>query len=131
MWTTVLPVIVWNKYIKIQTFCLILYIVLNILLAVILQLILEISTTYRLASYLLADNWLICRLHTQCMISKCDVKLVRCDDVFVVIYTMYLKQLLDSVFVISGIIKVLGRVSFTNLSLWFGLSKIGSLYTRT
>ena len=49
---------------------------------------------YRLASYLLADNWLICRLHMQCMISKCDVKLVRCDDVFVVIYTMYNKTVI-------------------------------------
>ena len=34
-----------------------------------LRLILEISTTYmyRLVSYLLADKWLICMLHTQCM----------------------------------------------------------------
>ena len=30
----------------------------------------------------------------QCMISKCDVKLVRCDDVFVVIYTMYNKTVI-------------------------------------
>ena len=61
------------------------------LLAMILQLILEISTTYRLVSYLLADNWLICRLHAQCMISKSNVKLVQRDGVFVVIYfkTMY------------------------------------------
>jgi len=35
-----------------------------------LQIILEISATYRLASYLLADNWLISRLHAQCMISN-------------------------------------------------------------
>ena len=34
-----------------------------------LQLILEISATYRLVSYLL-DNWLICRLGTQRMISS-------------------------------------------------------------
>ena len=94
MWTTRLPVIVWHKYMQIQTFCLILYIVLTILLVVILRLILEIRTTYRLASYLLGDNWLICRLHTQCMISKCNVKLVRCDDVFVVIYTMYNKTVI-------------------------------------
>ena len=96
MWTARLPVIVWHKYMQIQTFCLILYIVLTILLAMILPLILEISTTYRLASYLLADNWLICRLHTQCMISKCDVKLVRCDGVFVIIqmYTMYNKTVI-------------------------------------
>ena len=30
----------------------------------------------------------------QCMISKCDVKLVRCDDVFVFIYTMYNKTVI-------------------------------------
>ena len=35
-----------------------------------LQLILEISAIYRLVSYLLADNWLICRLCAQCMISN-------------------------------------------------------------
>ena len=34
------------------------------------QLILEISVTYRLVSYLLADNWLICRSGAQCMISN-------------------------------------------------------------
>ena len=33
-----------------------------------LQLILEISATYRLVSYLLVSNWLICRLRAQCMI---------------------------------------------------------------
>ena len=39
-----------------------------------LQLILEISATYmyRLVSYLLADNWLICRLHAQCIISNLE-----------------------------------------------------------
>ena len=35
-----------------------------------LQLILEIGETYRLVTYLLADNWLIFRLCAQCMISK-------------------------------------------------------------
>ena len=56
-----------------------------------LQLILEISATYRLVSYLLAGDWLICRLCMQCMISKSNVKLVLWDGVFVVIYfkTMY------------------------------------------
>ena len=39
------------------------------LLAKSLQLILEIGATYRLISYLLPDNWLICRLRAQCMIS--------------------------------------------------------------
>ena len=47
-----------------------------------LQLILEISATYRLVGYLLSDNWLICRLCTQCMISKSDVKSVPCNGVF-------------------------------------------------
>ena len=40
-----------------------------------LQLILEIGTTYRLVSYLLADNWLICRLRTQCMMSNININL--------------------------------------------------------
>ena len=40
-----------------------------------LQLILEISTTYRLVSYLLADNWLISRLCTQCMMSNNNINL--------------------------------------------------------
>ena len=40
-----------------------------------LQLTLVISATYRLVRYLLADNWLICRLCGQCMISKSNVKL--------------------------------------------------------
>ena len=43
------------------------------LLAKSLQLILEISATYRLVSYLLADNWLICRLRAQCMISNNNI----------------------------------------------------------
>ena len=39
-----------------------------------LQLILETSATYRLViSYLLADNWLICRWHTQCMMSNINI----------------------------------------------------------
>ena len=38
-----------------------------------LQLILEISATNRLVSYLLADNWLICRLRAQCMISNNNI----------------------------------------------------------
>ena len=61
-----------------------------------LQLILQISATYRLVSYLLADTWLICRLHAQCMISKSNVKTVPCDGVFVVIYskTMYNKTII-------------------------------------
>ena len=65
-------------------------------LAEILQLILEISATYRLVSYLLADNWLFCRLRAQCMISKSNVKSVPWDGVFVVIYfkTMYNKTVI-------------------------------------
>ena len=41
-----------------------------------IQLFLEMSTTYRLFSYLLADNQLVCRLHMQYMISKSNVKLL-------------------------------------------------------
>ena len=49
------------------------------------QLILEISPTYRLVSYLLADNWLVWRLRAQCKISKNNVNSVPCDGVFVAI----------------------------------------------
>ena len=35
-----------------------------------LQLILEISANYKLLSYILANNWLICILRPQCMISN-------------------------------------------------------------
>ena len=69
-----------------------------------LQLIFEISVTYRLVSYLLTDNWLIFRLHAQCMISNNSTSVnsgslrrnawfpitvlirVPCDGVFVVIF---------------------------------------------
>jgi len=44
-------------------------------LAKILQLILEMSATYRLVSYPLADNWLICWLRAQCMISNDNINL--------------------------------------------------------
>ena len=40
-----------------------------------MQSVLEISTTYRWVSYLLAGNQLICRLGVQCMIFKSNVKL--------------------------------------------------------
>ena len=48
-----------------------------------LQLIMKISATYRLVSYLMADLWLICRLRAQYMISKSNVKLncVACEAV--------------------------------------------------
>lgn len=39
------------------------------------QLILELSIVYRLVSCLQANNWLTCRLHTQYMICKRNVKL--------------------------------------------------------
>ena len=45
-----------------------LYVVLVSCFFIGLQLILEINATYTLVSYLLADNWLICRMYTQCMI---------------------------------------------------------------
>ena len=51
-----------------------------------LQLILEISATYRLGSYLLADNWLICRLRAQCMIPIPISIKVPCSGVYVVIF---------------------------------------------
>ena len=37
------------------------------------QLILEISATYRLVTYPLVDNRLICRLRAQCMISNNNI----------------------------------------------------------
>ena len=55
-----------------------------------LELSLEISATYRLVSYLLADNCLICRLCVQCMISidnKFYISIqVPCEGVFVIIF---------------------------------------------
>ena len=52
-----------------------------------LQLILEISATYSLVGYPLADNWLpIFRLCAQCVISKNNVNSVPCDAVFVFIF---------------------------------------------
>ena len=59
----------------------------------------EITATYRLISYLLADNWLI-------SITIMSIQ-VPCDRVFLVIFfkAMYNKTIIiDSVFVISGII---------------------------
>ena len=57
------------------------------LLAKSLQLILEIGATYRLVSYLLPDNWLICRLRAQCMISINSISIqVPCEGVFVAIF---------------------------------------------
>ena len=58
-----------------------------------LQLILEISATYRLVSYLLADNWLICRLRAKCMISTNNINSGSRHGVFVIIFfkTMYNK----------------------------------------
>ena len=80
-----------------------------------IQSILEISTTYRLVS-----NWLICRLRAQCMISKGNFKLFLCNSVFVIIIFLLnnvniILQLLESVFIISGIIEVSVAVS---LGLW-------------
>ena len=68
-----------------------------------LQLILEISTTYRLVSCLLADNWLICRLREQCMISNNNINpgsLRRCVCRHFLPKQCIIKQLLDEVFVI-------------------------------
>ena len=62
-----------------------------------LPLILEISTTYRLASYLLADNWLICRLGAQCMMSYNNINsgsLQACDCRYIFFKTMYNKTII-------------------------------------
>ena len=62
------------------------------------QLILQISTTYRLVSYLLADNWLICRLravaHNEWFPTS-SAKCVLCEAVHVVIFlkTVYNKTI--------------------------------------
>ena len=60
MWQKLHPIIVfyYNTFYSLSIFS----------LAKSLQLIFEISATYRLVSYLLAHNWLICRLRAQCMI---------------------------------------------------------------
>ena len=68
-----------------------------------LQLISEISATYCLVCYLPADSWLICRLHTQCMISKSNVKIfsMYSNGVFVEPFSSkqcVIKQLQDAVF---------------------------------
>ena len=70
-----------------------------------LQLIVEISTTYRLVSYLLADNWLMCRLCAQCTISNNNNYQFRffatlCLSLFSSKQCL-IKQLLHLVFVIS------------------------------
>ena len=62
-----------------------------------LQLILEITATYRLVSYLVADNWLICRLRTQCMLSNNNINLgslQRCVCRYFFIKTMYNKTVI-------------------------------------
>ena len=63
-----------------------------------LQLILEISATYSLVTYLLTDNWPICRLCMQCMISNNNIVSIQvpCNGVFVVIFfkTMYNKTII-------------------------------------
>ena len=67
----------------------------------------EYRVTYRLVSYLLADNWLICTLCAQCMISESNVTLsVPLILSLSISKQCIIKQLLDSVFVISWIIKV-------------------------
>ena len=67
------------------------------------RLILEMSATYRLVSYLLADNEQICSLRSQCMIFNNNINLgslqLRVCRYF--FQPMYNKQLLDSVFVRS------------------------------
>ena len=65
-----------------------------------LRLILEISATCRLVSYLLADNLLICRLRAQCMISNNNInsgslRLCVCHY-FLQNNVIIIKQLLDS-----------------------------------
>ena len=71
-----------------------------------LQLILEISATYRLLSYLLDDLWPKCRLHAQCMIYNGDFfRAILCLSLSP-FQKCIIQQLLDSTFVICGKIKV-------------------------
>ena len=67
-----------------------LYIALTICpsLAKSLQLILEISTTHRLVSYLVADNWQICRLSLDffAWLPTTAKSVVLCNAVFVVVF---------------------------------------------
>ena len=69
-----------------------------------LQLISEKGASYKLVSYLLADYCLICRLRAQCIISKGNDAML-CLSLFS-LKQCIIKQLLDSVFVISEIINV-------------------------
>ena len=90
-----------------------------------LQLILEISTTYmyRLVSYLLADKWLICMLHTQCMYYFQSWAMSKFNRFHATVYlSLFISKQctnksLDFVFVISGIIKVLVSISSLGLRL--------------
>ena len=65
-------------------------------LAKTLQLILEISTTYRLVSYLLASNWLICRCRSIAWFPVTIWIQVPCTVLFVVIFfeAMYNKTII-------------------------------------
>ena len=57
----------------------------------------EISATYRLVSYLLADNWLICMLRPiHDFQQQYQLRFLACDGVFVVIFskTMYNKTII-------------------------------------
>ena len=69
-----------------------------------LKLMLEISVAYRLGSYLLTDNCLICRLRARCMISNGNININILATVCLSLFSSkqwIIKQSLDSVFVIS------------------------------
>ena len=78
-------------------------------LAKILQLILEITPTYWLVSYLLTDNWLICGLRAHYAWFLRAMSSWLRATVYLLLFISkqcMIKQSLDSIFVISGIIKV-------------------------
>ena len=70
-----------------------------------LQLILEISATHRLVSYLLVDNFLICRLRAQCIISKSNVNSVLCNGVLVIINFISKQCIVFKTIIIFGVSK--------------------------
>ena len=76
----------------------------------ILQQISEITPTYWLVSYLLADNWLICGLRAHyAWFLRAMSSWLRATvylSLFISKQCIIVKQSLDSIFVISGIIKV-------------------------
>ena len=88
-----------------------------------LELVLEISATYRLVSYLLADNWLIFRLRAQCMIYNNNFNLTQ----FVVV--IFFKPMYNKTVIRFGFCDILNNQRIGKCSYLFRPS--GRLITLT